>query len=247
MSVLVSGPAWVSTVTDAVDLLVLLALADQANDDGWAIIRVWKLARKCRLSDRQVRRSIATLAEQGHIEIQQRRGMSSVYRVKPIVTPDSQSWVRARDRRDAAEDSLEPEKVAARGASPRSLRTDGENAAGAGAASAARSVSRLTPDSQSGVCGLVIHTHDSQSSPPDSQSAPPLTNSHPPLTNSHPFPSSSPSISIPSSSPGGRDKKNSTARRGTATVDDREAPTPEELERRRAEQLARIRAAGVEV
>lgn len=62
--------------------LVLLAIADHANDDGWAYPGQTSLARKCSVSPRQVRSSISQLVEAGLLE-SHRRGdrRTNLYRV----------------------------------------------------------------------------------------------------------------------------------------------------------------------
>lgn len=68
-------------VEDASALLVLASLADQANDDGYCWPAVGSIARRCRLSERQVQRRIADLVEAGVLERQERPGTSTLYRV----------------------------------------------------------------------------------------------------------------------------------------------------------------------
>jgi len=70
--------------------LVLLALADQANDAGtqcWPAVET--IARRSGQSVRTVRRALASLEERGHLTRQHREGTSSQYHVHPChhVTP----------------------------------------------------------------------------------------------------------------------------------------------------------------
>lgn len=58
-----------SAVLPATEKLVLLALADHANDDGYCFPSYSSLARRCSLSDRQVRRTVAKLADRGILRI----------------------------------------------------------------------------------------------------------------------------------------------------------------------------------
>lgn len=62
--------------------LVLLAIADHANDDGWAYPGQQSLAQKCSVSDRAVRTSISQLVEAGLLEAHRRGRMrTNLYRV----------------------------------------------------------------------------------------------------------------------------------------------------------------------
>lgn len=72
MSVKHMSRIWDSAPVEGTALLMLLAIADHANDDGQCWPRMERLAQKCRVSLRQARRLINQLQEQGHIET--RRG-----------------------------------------------------------------------------------------------------------------------------------------------------------------------------
>lgn len=67
LSVHVSSWAWGNTDVAAGDLLVLLALADMANDDAKAWPSQESLAKRSRLTDRQVRRCLKSLTEKNLI------------------------------------------------------------------------------------------------------------------------------------------------------------------------------------
>lgn len=65
--------SWVFEHSDAEasDRLVLLALADHADDESWSCWpSVPRLARKARVSERTVQRCLRSLAEAGHIEVE---------------------------------------------------------------------------------------------------------------------------------------------------------------------------------
>lgn len=84
--------AWISSVWKLADVtstqkLVLLALADNANDDGSCFPSVPLLARKTCLSDRAVRGTMRDLETAGLVRSEARRGMSTMYRL--MVSP----WV----------------------------------------------------------------------------------------------------------------------------------------------------------
>lgn len=73
--------------------LALLALADNANDEGYCWPSMATLARKCTKSDRTVQRSIQSLEEKGHLTREERPGRGVLYRIHPRqdVTPDKVS------------------------------------------------------------------------------------------------------------------------------------------------------------
>lgn len=61
------------------DFLVLLALADYANEDGLAWPSVPTLAKKARLSERSVRRALRALESLGEIEVKQYAGVNGTH------------------------------------------------------------------------------------------------------------------------------------------------------------------------
>lgn len=63
--------------------LVLLALADCANDQGGCWPAVSTIVRKSGQGERTVRRCIQSLIEKGHLTQQQRTGTSPIYTVHP--------------------------------------------------------------------------------------------------------------------------------------------------------------------
>jgi hypothetical protein len=78
------------------DKLLLLALADQANDEGCCWPKVSTLATKCGLEDRSARRVLGRLVEAGHITAKQRTlqttdgrvlNTSNLYRVHLVAPP----------------------------------------------------------------------------------------------------------------------------------------------------------------
>lgn len=66
-----------------VEKLVLLALADNANDDGDCYPSITTLTGKCSMHRATVIRSIAALEEGGHITCDHRVGRKTLYRVHP--------------------------------------------------------------------------------------------------------------------------------------------------------------------
>ena len=69
MSVYVSTLVWQESKATATDLLVLVAIADQANDDGQCWPGNKKLAERCRISERTLQRCINNLITLGELEI----------------------------------------------------------------------------------------------------------------------------------------------------------------------------------
>jgi len=63
------------------DLLVLLSLADQANDDGWCWPGQGSLVRRTKTSRATVQRALVALSGFDYIEIHERPGTSNLYRV----------------------------------------------------------------------------------------------------------------------------------------------------------------------
>ena len=61
--------------------LALLAIADHANDDGWAYPGQTRLADKCGVKPRALRDSLAQLVDRGYLEVWQRHNTTNLYRV----------------------------------------------------------------------------------------------------------------------------------------------------------------------
>lgn len=84
MSVRVLTIVWDTSPSEGGDLLVELALADQAGDDGVTWMQVERLSQKTRLSERHIYRTLESLTAAGRIEVrkaQHGRRRISVYRV----------------------------------------------------------------------------------------------------------------------------------------------------------------------
>lgn len=80
MSVKIMSRVWDSAQYEGGTLLVLLALADWSNDEGWAWPGIPALAKKARLEARQVQRIIKKLETDGVLEIEHRRGRNQTNR-----------------------------------------------------------------------------------------------------------------------------------------------------------------------
>lgn len=72
---------WKSAPYKQSDLLILLALADSANDEGVCWPSVATLARRGRVKDRQVRKVLSRLEDDGWLRRAERAGRSTVYTV----------------------------------------------------------------------------------------------------------------------------------------------------------------------
>lgn len=93
MSVEIMAQAWRVPCPSPATKLVLVALADNANDQGVCWPSVPHVARKCGLNERSVQRAIAALASDGHVTAERRTGRATYYHVHPRqdVTPERMS------------------------------------------------------------------------------------------------------------------------------------------------------------
>lgn len=112
MSVRVMTSVWEVALPDS-EKLVLLALADCANDEGscWPSMRT--LAEKCSKSDRTVQAAIKALVAKGHLSRIEKPGKGCNYHVHPV--PNKQATPEeAAPRKDCAPKPLPvtPETVA---------------------------------------------------------------------------------------------------------------------------------------
>ncbi len=74
---------WAASMAQSGELLVLLAIADFSNDEGIAFPSVGTLAKKARLSPRQVKRILSRLQRMGELKVLKRTGPNRVnkYRI----------------------------------------------------------------------------------------------------------------------------------------------------------------------
>lgn len=86
MSIRALNDVWESDLFDGSTLLVLLALADYANEDGWSWPSVGRIAQRARISTRAVRYATKALAVAGAIEIEMATGAHGTnrYRILPL-------------------------------------------------------------------------------------------------------------------------------------------------------------------
>ena len=75
--------AWSVAVGDHTDKLVLLALADNANDEGACYPSLTNIAARCEMHRATVVRSIQALEAAGHVSRTVRMGRNTVYQVHP--------------------------------------------------------------------------------------------------------------------------------------------------------------------
>ena len=83
MSVRTMARVWAESQRAGSELLMLLAIADFADDDGYAYPAVGTLAVKCRMGERNASYVLAALQECGELEVQKNMGPrgSNVYRI----------------------------------------------------------------------------------------------------------------------------------------------------------------------
>ena len=77
MSIKVMQWAWEQAIFNGTRKLVLLALADRANDDGECWPGITSLADKCSIPRRTLIRALTDLEEQGFLSVQHRAGDGS--------------------------------------------------------------------------------------------------------------------------------------------------------------------------
>lgn len=99
--------AWATNVGDHTDKLVLLALADNANEAGECYPSLTNVAIRCEISKRTAIRAIQSLVEAGHVSMRKQIGRNSSYRVHP--TSDRESPVtESHQCQRVTSDSLSP-------------------------------------------------------------------------------------------------------------------------------------------
>ena len=69
--------------------IVLLALCDFANDEGWCYPSIQRVAAKCSMDERTIQRRVSKLEKEGYLSRQFRSGKSTVFILTPgqVVTP----------------------------------------------------------------------------------------------------------------------------------------------------------------
>lgn len=113
MSIRLMTEVWQLDLPHA-EKIVLLALADNASDDGECYPSNATLMKKCGLEERSIRRITSRLEKAGHITCHYRNGRSTVYTVHPglSVPPDRGSprteSPHTPDRKSGGEDPRSP-------------------------------------------------------------------------------------------------------------------------------------------
>ena len=115
VSVKVMSWVWDNATVEGTALLMLLAIADHANDDGVCWPSIGTLARKARVGERQAQRLVSALEESGAIEIERGVGRrhTSVYRIKGVadVTISSKEKVTRKSPIQQRKGDIQREKV----------------------------------------------------------------------------------------------------------------------------------------
>jgi hypothetical protein len=83
MSIRIMNLVWNADFDSHSKKLVLLALADNANDEGHCWPSISTIAKKASVSERWVSTCIMELSKSGWIDIFKRRGNSNYYRITP--------------------------------------------------------------------------------------------------------------------------------------------------------------------
>jgi DNA-binding IclR family transcriptional regulator len=94
MSVRVTTWVWENSPASGTELLILLALADQSDDDGLSWPSIAYIARKTRLHEDTVNRNLRSLVDRGEVTREERPGRSNLLRIvrtPPQVTGGSSS------------------------------------------------------------------------------------------------------------------------------------------------------------
>ncbi len=109
MSVRVMTAVWALDLPDS-EKIVLLALADCANDEGHCWPGMTSLAKKCSKSDRTVQKSIQALVDAGHLARREVPGKGCNYTVHPrshvtpeVTSPRSERTLPPKPVRDTPE------------------------------------------------------------------------------------------------------------------------------------------------
>jgi hypothetical protein len=81
MSVRITTWIWENSPASGMELLILLALADQSDDDGLSWPSIAYIARKTRLHEDTVNRNLRSLIDRGEVSREERPGRSNLLRI----------------------------------------------------------------------------------------------------------------------------------------------------------------------
>ena len=90
MSVLVTGTVWKTSRQTGSALLLLLAIADIADDEGVAWPGINRLAQKTRLNKRTVYRLLSQLMAEGELEVSSGKGRRNTNHYRVLYVHESQ-------------------------------------------------------------------------------------------------------------------------------------------------------------
>lgn len=92
MSIKIMTAVWEMDLPDS-EKILLLALADSANDEGECWPSMATLSKKCSKSDRTLQKSMRALCDKGHLSRNERPGRGVLYHIHPRndVTPEAAS------------------------------------------------------------------------------------------------------------------------------------------------------------
>lgn len=113
MSIRVMTFVWDHAPVKGSKLIVLLALADHANDHGHCWPSMERIAHRARMSERQAQRVIVGLVDEGLLRVEKRNGQSSLYTVLLGGRTSTSGVTSSVDTPDIAmspEPSIEPSK-----------------------------------------------------------------------------------------------------------------------------------------
>lgn len=91
MSIKLLNLAWRFSKTKGGDLLILLGIADFANDEGIAYPSIATLAKKARLTPRNAQRSIRRLVDSGELRIEEGKGPHRTHLYRIILSEEAPS------------------------------------------------------------------------------------------------------------------------------------------------------------
>jgi len=91
VSIRIMSNVWAKSLQEGTRLLMLLAIADHANDDGVAYPGIAHLAKKCRVQRRRAMQIVAALIEGGDVSVSYMgggRGNKKVFQIAPFYLPE---------------------------------------------------------------------------------------------------------------------------------------------------------------